>query len=193
MPPAPGMSQPQAAQPQLQRAAVQRQHARRSAGQGFLPKLAPGQANPDMSFSSASPQGHPTPSSHASSPTNMPTKSPMTMHQGGMTPPTSAVIAQGQAQQYHAYPRASQQPSNPGYFQTQAQLPRSSHRGQPSHYQSSASSTASQQSFNPPMSAGRSAAGSATAASAYYPSPFQKHIDQLGKFSPICLIELCSS
>lgn len=73
--------QGQAAQPPLQRAAIQRQHARRSGGQGFLPKLAPGQATSEISFPTSSPQGHPTPSSHASSPTNVQTRSPMTVHQ----------------------------------------------------------------------------------------------------------------
>jgi hypothetical protein len=171
-----------------------------------------------MNYPQASPQGHPTPSSHASSPTNVSTRSPLTMHQGGITPPTSGVLAQGQgqAQQYHAYPRSSQQPPNPAYYpppqaQQQQQPPNLQQQQQrtmqrpppPSHYQSSASgisshSTASQHSLNPPLSAGTSAAAPPSAgpstASAYYPSPFQKHIDQLGKFSPHpFLIELCSS
>lgn len=211
MHPAANVPQVQASQPPLQRAAVQRQQARRSGGPAFLPKLAPGQANPEVGFPTSSPQGHPTPSSHASSPTNVPTRSPMAMQQGGMTPPASTVLAQGQAQQFHAYPRSSQQPSNPGYYsiphQTQ-NLARQPHRPPPpSQHQSSASvvsslSTGSQHSLNPPpalpmMSAGQGNVSTNTgpsSASAYYPSPFQKHIDQLGKLTPIHFpIELCSS
>ena len=202
----PGMSvQQQTRQPQapLQRAAVQQQHARRS-GQGFLPKLAPGHANAETSFPQSSPGGHPTPSSHASSPTNIHTHSPLTMHQGGITPPNPSVLAQGQAQQYHAYPPPSQRQPNAGFFTAQQQHQphpgppqQTMHRPRPSQYHSSASTVSSRSvtsqpaTLNPPMSAG---GGGPSTASAYYPSPFQKHIDQLGKshHTPF-LIELCSS
>ncbi|KAK4548569.1 hypothetical protein LTR36_009479 [Oleoguttula mirabilis] len=194
--PTANVPQVQAPQPPLQRAAVHRQQARRSGGAAFLPKLAPGQGNPEISFPTSSPQGHPTPSSHGSSPTNVPTRSPMAMHQGGMTPPASTVLAQGQAQQYHGYARSSQQPPNHGYYSIPQQpqnLVRQPQRPPPpSQYQSSASvvsslSTGSQHSLNPPpippmMSAGQSsinASAGPSSASAYYPSPFQKHIDQL--------------
>ncbi|KAF2765827.1 hypothetical protein EJ03DRAFT_279306 [Teratosphaeria nubilosa] len=177
--PAAGLPQPQASQPQLQRTAVQRQHARRS-GQGFLPKLAPGQTNQDMVFA-GSPQGHPTPSSHTSSPTNMPTRSPMTMQQGGMTPPMSSVVAQGQAQQFHTYPRSSQQPPNASFYapqQSSTNIQRSSYPPQQTtKCQNVPSAVANPSSLNSPLSAGHIKVG----ASAYYPSPFQKHIDQLGK------------
>ncbi|KXL46716.1 MAG: hypothetical protein FE78DRAFT_538145 [Acidomyces sp. 'richmondensis'] len=170
-----GTIAPQAAPvpPQLQRAAVQRQQSRRSGGQGFLPKLAPGQQNVEMGFTT-SPQGHPTPSSHASSPTNLPTRSPMAMHQGGVTPPTSAVLAQPQAQQYHAYARSSQQQPNSSFYAQKAP-PNLQQRPlqRPAQYQNHAGS---QRTLHVPMSAGQ-------VPSAFYPSPFQKHIDQLGKFT----------
>ncbi|RMX72540.1 hypothetical protein D0869_14515 [Hortaea werneckii] len=159
----PGMNPPpsQPAQPPLQRTAVERQHARRSGGPTFLPKLAPGQPSQDGGYQNTSPQGHPTPSSHASSPTNVSTRSPMAMHQGGMTPPTSSMLAQGQGQQYQPYGRSSQQP-NPGYYQIPHQpspeFPRANQQVPPSRYQGSMSSQSngSHQSGNAPpqMAAG---------------------------------------
>jgi len=183
MPPGTVLPQVQPGPPQLQRTAVQRQQARRSQGQGFLPKLAPGQSNQELGFTT-SPQGHPTPSSHASSPTNLSTRSPMAMHQGGVTPPTSAVLAQPQAQQYHSYARSSQQQPNPSFY-THKAPPNLQQRSlqRPAQYQNNA---AGQRTLHVPMSVGQ-------APSAFYPSPFQKHIDQLGKLSPNILIELCSS
>ncbi|KAK3067062.1 hypothetical protein LTR53_016282 [Teratosphaeriaceae sp. CCFEE 6253] len=175
----PGMTLPQprpSASAPLQRAAVHQQHARRS-GSSFLPKLAPGQATADPSFPQASPGGHPTPSSHSSSPTNVPTRSPSTMHQGGATPPTAAVLAQGQAQQYAGYPRSSlPQPPNSAFYQPaqqqQTSMQQQMQRAQPPpHYQSTTStisglSAASHANLNPPMSAG----GAVTAGpSSYYP------------------------
>ncbi|WPG98503.1 Hypothetical protein R9X50_00129400 [Acrodontium crateriforme] len=163
----------------LQRATIQRQHARRSAGQNFLPKLAPGQSNPDMNFPTASPQGVPTPSSHASSPTNTQMRSPMNTHQGGTTPSTSAGIAQPQHQQFHHNARSSQPQPNQAFFAASHQSPQTQRRplalqntgsaaNQPSHYGMTAAA---------PMSAGTGSANPSMAA--YYPSPFQKHIDQL--------------
>ena len=192
----PGMSQPQqqAPHPPLQRTAVQRQHARRSGGQAFLPKLAPGQPSQDMSYTNTSPQGHPTPSSHASSPTNL-TRSPMTAQQGGMTPPTSAGLAQGQAQQYQPYPRPSQ-PPNPGYYQIPHQSSPETQRQTlpPSRYQSSTShSNSSQSTMNAANHMGPNQGGFGVNAAGYYPSPFQKHIDQLGMSPRSPQIELCSS
>lgn len=191
----PATSIPQ--QPQLQRAALQRQQARRS-GQNFLPKLAPGQSNQDVNFAT-SPHAHPTPSSHASSPTQMSTRSPMAMHQGGMTPPTSAVLAQPQAQHMHNFARSSQPRSNQALYQGQQQPSNvQSQRPAPSNYQSSASgisslSASSHHSMGQPIAGGAGGSAGPQAASSFYPSPFQKHFDQLGKLTPIPLIELCSS
>lgn len=184
--PAASIPQTQPIQRPLQRATIQKQHARRS-GQNFLPKLAPGQSNADPGFQ-GSPQGHPTPSSHASSPTSMATRSPMVMQQGGNTPPTSAVLAQPQAQQFHTFPRTSQQPPNQALYQRPQMSPTAQRPAPLLHYQSSASvhsshSTGSRNSMNPPMSAGSGGGGQAP--SQYYPSPFQKHMDQLGKLTPI--------
>ncbi|KAI6886067.1 hypothetical protein KC360_g8592 [Hortaea werneckii] len=189
----PGMNPPpsQPAQPPLQRTAVERQHARRSGGPTFLPKLAPGQPSQDAGYQNTSPQGHPTPSSHASSPTNVSTRSPMAMHQGGMTPPTSSMLAQGQGQQYQPYGRSSQQP-NPGYYQIPHQaspeFPRPNQQVPPSRYQGSMSSQSngSHQGGNTSaqMAAGHGGLGALGQASTYYPSPFQNHIDKLGKFLP---------
>jgi hypothetical protein len=193
--PAANLPQITPAQPPLQRTAMQRHHARRS-GQGFLPKLAPGQSNQDNAVQS-SPQGHPTPSSHASSPTNI--RSPMVMQQGGNTPPTSAALAQPQAQHFQPFPRPSQQPPNQAFFQRQQMSPNSQRPGPPQHFQSTPSvasshSTASRQSLGPSLSTGSMAnAAPGSSGSQYYPSPFQKHIDQLGKFPRPLQIELCSS
>lgn len=175
----------------LQRTAMHRQQARRS-GQNFLPKLAPGSSNQDPNYQ-ASPQAHPTPSSHTSSPTNVSTRSPQVMQQGGNTPPASAILAQPQQQQFQSFPRPSQQQPNQPYYHPispQGQRVPQQRPAAPQHYQSNASvhsshSTGSRQSMTQPMSAG-GAPGSAgqQSASSYYPSPFQKHIDQLGKLTP---------
>ena len=180
-----------APQPPLQRTAMQRQQARRS-GQNYLPKLAPGQSNADMAFQ-GSPQGHPTPSSHASSPTSLSTRSPMVVQQGGNnTPPTSSVVAQPQIQQYHNFARSSQPPPNQAFQQRQQMSPNAQRPGQLPQYQNSASlhssqSTGNRNSLSAPMSASMPGGNvnSAIPASQFYPSPFQKHIDQLGKFPPI--------
>lgn len=192
----PGFMQPVAGLPQpsqLQRTAMQRQQARRSGGQNFLPKLAPGQSNPDMNFSASSPHAHPTPSSHASSPSQLSMRSPMGIQQGGMTPPTSAVNAQPQAQHFQPFAaRSTQQQPNQAFYQTHQQpsnVQRATQRPTPSTYQSSASgvssvSAASHQNMGQAMNATTSAPGSSQSAQAFYPSPFQKHFDQLGMSTP---------
>lgn len=191
-----GLSQ----QPPLQRTALQRQQARRSA-QNFLPKLAPGQT-PDMGFSTTSPLAHPTPSSHASSPSQLSTRSPLAMQQGGMTPPISAVVAQPQTQQFNNFARSSQQYPNQAVFQVQQQsggIQRPPQRPTTSsNYQSSASglsslSAGSQSAMGQSADPGSATSGGPQSASSFYPSPFQKHFEQLGKLTPLPLIELCSS
>lgn len=185
-------------QPQLQRTALQRQQARRS-GQIYLPKLAPGQSNQDMNFTTTSPHAHPTPSSHASSPSQLSTRSPMTMHQGGMTPPTSAVLAQPQAQHLQKFGRTTQQHPNQAYYQPQQQpggAQRPPQRPPPSNYQGSTSglssiSAGSQNSMTQSLPATTGGNAGPQSASAFYPSPFQKHFDQLGKFPFSLPTELC--
>lgn len=189
-------------QPQLQRTALQRQQARRSGTTNFLPKLAPGQTGTDVNFASSSPNAHPTPSSHASSPSQLSTRSPMALHQGGMTPPMSAVFAQTQAQQFQPFARSSQPHPNQGFYQATPQQPsslqRQTQRPTPTKYQSSTSgmssmSTSSHQSMAQSLSGVTGGSAVQQPASVYYPTPFQKHFDQLGKLTPIPFIELCSS
>lgn len=162
----------------LQRTAMNRQHARRS-GQTFPQRMGPGPAPPsEMTFSARSPQGHPTPSSHASSPTAISTQSPASMQQGGMTPPAPVVSGQ---QQY-----APHRPSGSRYvMQHPPQRP-----PPPTQYShSNGVSSMSTGGLND------STSGAHGAPTTYYPSPFQKHIDQLGKFShsllPFLSVELC--
>ncbi|EME50232.1 hypothetical protein DOTSEDRAFT_68942 [Dothistroma septosporum NZE10] len=173
-------------QPQLQRTALQRQQARRS-GQSYPPKLAPGQSSQDMNFVITSPHAHPTPSSHASSPSQLSTRSPMTMHQGGMTPPASAVLAQPQAQHLQKFGRSAQQHPNQAFYQSQQQpagTQRPPRRPTLSNYQGSTSglssiSAGSQNSMPQSLPAATGGSAGPQAASAFYPSPFQKHFDQL--------------
>ena len=167
--PAPG---PMVSAP-LQRTALNRQHARR-AGQPFTQRLGSGSAaQPELSFSARSPQGHPTPSSHASSPTALSTQSPASMHQGGMTPPASSVM-HGQQQQQHFGVQQQQQQARQRYV-----MQHPPQRAAPPVQYSSSGNVSSLSA--PSLGDGNN--GVASAPSTYYPSPFQKHIEELGKFS----------
>ncbi|KAL1297112.1 hypothetical protein AAFC00_004692 [Neodothiora populina] len=152
----------------LQRTALNRQHARR-AGQPFTQRMAPGSApQSEISFSARSPQGHPTPSSHASSPAAL-TQSPASMQQGGMTPPASVI--HGQPQHYNVQQQQQQQQqSRPRYVM---QHPPS--RAAPVQYANASSNMSNQTTPNSVENNGPVA----SAPSAYYPSPFQKHIEEL--------------
>lgn len=179
-------------QPALQRAAVNRQHARRSL-QGMPPRASssgmPQPISHENSFSVRSPQ-QPTPSSHASSPTAMSINSAGSVAQDVMTPPASAILAQGPLQQHRLSQHQQQQHSRNHYMMqhpAQRPIPQAQYPG--SSGMSSVSSASSQ------GLGGQANTGTASA-SAYYPSPFQKHIDQLGKSLPPTSpfpIELCSS
>lgn len=139
----------------LQRTALNRQHARRS-GQVYPPRIGPGAvAQSDLSFSARSPQGHPTPSSHASSPTALSTQSPAALQPGAMTPPASVITGQ---QQYGV----GQPPRSRYVMQHPPQ-----HRG-PTFPGSNGVSSITEPTNGVPGGA-----------SAFYPSPFQKHIEQL--------------
>lgn len=186
-----GMSQMQSSQPPLQRAAIQRQHARRS-GQALTPKLAPGHSHGDLGFNSTSPQAGPTPSSHVSSPSNLSTRSPIAMQTGGMTPPASGVHAQSQGQHTSHFPRSQQSSLNPVMYQPPQQGSHLQRAQRPGQFQAGGHglpkppNNSQSNGPHPPGSSGSGAngtAGSVTSASAYYPSPFQKHIDQLGKLA----------
>jgi hypothetical protein len=186
-----GMSQMQSTQPPLQRAAIQRQHARRS-GQALTPKLAPGQS--DLGFHATSPQAGPTPSSHVSSPSNLSTRSPIALQTGAMTPPTSGVLGQPHGQ-HSQFSRSQQSSLNPVMYQPPQQSSHLQRSQRPGQFQSAGSGSLSKlpnhsqsnaQHQKPPGSsgsAGNGTASSVTSASAYYPSPFQKHIDHLGMYS----------
>ncbi|KAF2484222.1 hypothetical protein BDY17DRAFT_295230 [Neohortaea acidophila] len=174
----PGANIPQIpAQPQLQRTAMQRQHARRS-GQ-FLPKLAPGSSTSDSAVQRGSP-ARPTPSSHASSPSAMSVKSPMVMQAGVGTPPTSAGLGQPQQQQLPAFPRVAQPQSQ--FLQLSPSLQRP---GAPPHFHSTQSvhssmSTGSRQSIGTPMSAGLvNPGGEQPTSQQLYADPFHKHMNRL--------------
>jgi hypothetical protein len=97
-------------------------------------------------------------------------------------------------QQYHSFARSSQQPPNQAFQQRQQMSPNAQRPGPQSQYQPN-HSTSNRNSLNAPMSAGAPGGNvnPAIPASQYYPSPFQKHIDQLGKFTLPLQIELCSS
>jgi len=177
-------AQAQALPPATQRTAMNRQFARRS-----FPGV-PQQQRPmssasaqmlnkhDVPYSSSSPQGQPTPSSHASSPNAMSVKSPGTGPQNIMTPPASTAMGQGQAQHFNRL--AQPQPSHRSHYMMQNPLQRPA----PMQYGGPPASG------DVPQSAGLIQGQGAAA----YPSPFQKHVDSLGKsLRPFHTIELCSS
>lgn len=145
---------------------MNRQHARR-AGQPFgQQRMGSGSATQsEMSFSARSPQGHPTPSSHASSPAAL-AQSPASLQHGGITPPASGM--HGQQQHYGA-----QQPPRQRYSMQhppQRVAP-------PVQYAPGGGANL------PPPTMAESNSAVASAPSTYYPSPFQKHIEELGKLS----------
>ncbi|CZT17151.1 uncharacterized protein RCC_02983 [Ramularia collo-cygni] len=178
-----GVGLPHVQQPPLQRTALHRQQARRSATQPFLPKLAPGQTSVDMAYAQSSPLAHPTPSSHTSSPSAVSTRSPMAVHQAGMPSPAPVPVTQPQAQHFANFTRPSQQQSNQALYQAQQQQVGAQRQAQRSatNYHSSGMSSASagsHHSANHPGQGGNPAT-TGPLASTFYPSPFQKHFDQL--------------
>ena len=170
---------PAAHQPSpIQRAVMNRHTQARRSASGIM-KLNHAQPSPTSSISvpKQSPRLQPTPPSQVLSPTT--SRSPVGLVQGGMISPAVDLRAQ---QQQQPRPKArAPPPQMPPNISTsmsgsnvQAILPAS--RASTSHEMTSATS----------------------AQSSYYPSPFQTHIEQLGKLtrpllSRICFIELCSS
>lgn len=157
-------------QPALQRTAMNRQYARRSMGTNapVMPANASTHINHENAFAPHGPHGQPTPPSHASSPNTMSAKSP-------------SIVSHSRQHRVHQQPHLRPQPD------PQAALPRPPSGPHPGLNGSSGISTSSQ--------TGMFQGSAASQAAAYYPSPFQKHMDQLGKFflpTPF-LIELCSS
>lgn len=164
----------------LQRTAMNRQHARRS-GQVMAPRALQGSvlahpAHNEVTFSARSPPGGPTPSSHTSSPSAFSVKSPgMMPTTDTLTPPLSATQGLGPVQ--------SQVQGQPQQYRPQ----------QPQHRAQYAMQQPPQRPTPPPQYSGSSGMSSATSGSTrvgvmtggsnngYYTTPFQKHIDQLGK------------
>jgi hypothetical protein len=119
----------------------------------------------------------------------------MVAPQGGMASPIS--LAQAQGQQFQAFPRAPQQPltahhqdqiSSPQSMTRPPQAPALPASGLPSgpliqqqNFASSFANDATKQHLT-----------SAQSASSYYPSPFQRHYDQLGKSRVSRALLFCS-
>ena len=145
--------------PTVQRAIMNRHHQARRSNSSIAPKLEPGAPL-------QSPQSRPTPSSHASSPTS---NSPGFHNQGVMTPPASDSQMQFQQQQQQRLQAAKSQPAH----------------GLPGNA-GMVVNTGVGASIAPkgPGSSGTSGTGGTPVAAAYYPSPFQNHIEQLGKLTP---------
>lgn len=212
---------PQATRAQLQRAAVQRHHARRSASLVTSGNTAQQTLPFAMQTAMMSPQIAPTPSSHISSSSDPSSGSPGILQAGSaMTSPVSNPVhflPQQQPQQRqdfhqkspvsvsnqhaarplshsgidHSSQAGTQRPlSNRAHEQSRHSLKHTSSRSAPQQPHNNQQHT---HVYTPPAP---SAAGikASQPASAYYPSPFQKHIDQLGKLLPMLFsIELCSS
>jgi hypothetical protein len=110
-----------------------------------------------------SPRIQPTPTSHISSPTTSITQSPNFLPQGGAISPSFGPIAQ-QSQQLRPPPQQLRPQFNP------PQRP----AAVSSTYPTSAATIASALTANPGTGPG------------YYPSPFQNHYEELGKYPMMC-------
>lgn len=157
-------------QPPMQRAIMNRhQQARRSIG---VPPKAEGVhglplIQPEGVLPNRSPLSQPTPSSHVSSPSTTATRSPNFLPQSGTSvSPNFGPVAQ----QQHLRP---QQPSRSQYTPLMAPQRPSVITNYPSSSGMSSASTVG-------SGAGSAMTGSTSGGpSAYYPSPFQSHMDQL--------------
>ncbi|KAI9806324.1 MAG: hypothetical protein M1825_006439 [Sarcosagium campestre] len=168
--------------PPIQRAIMNRHHQVRRPTSAVMPKVeqGPGMARVPRgsSFGSGgSPQLQPTPPSQTSSPNST---SPSYAAQGVMTPPTGdAMMAQRQMQQQQQ-PLAQGQPAH-------LQHPQLEHAfGAPPPFKRSRTASSSQTPLVIPATSGRGAveaSGSSRTPSNFYPSPFQSHIEQLGKLT----------
>ena len=155
MPPAPHQPSP------IQRAVMNRHTQARRSASGII-RSNPAQPSPSCSLPKQSPRLQPTPPSQAISPTTL--RSPVGLVQGGMT--SSGVDLRAQQQQQ----------------------PRPNSRIPPSHMPPSISTSMSGPNIQPIMSASRSSGGTEMTSgtsghSNFYPSPFQTHIEQLGKLT----------
>jgi hypothetical protein len=143
--------------PTVQRAIMNRHHQARRSNSNIAPKLEPGAAphpHPPMN-PTQSPQTRPTPSSHHSSPSS---HSPGFNAQGVMTPPANDTQTQMQrVQQQMKPPIQHAPPATAGLGTTLISA------------------------MKAPGSSGSGSMGGVP--TAYYPSPFQNHIEQLGKLT----------
>lgn len=163
------MSQPTPAQ----RAVMNRHHQLQRANSSTGPRLIQAQKSRSNTVSSQSPQLQPTPPTQTSSPTA--SRSPNYGLQGGMTSPLAALQAQQQFQQQ----------------QQQLQSPLRPPQNFPQHSQSYPSitipaSTTKMQNMHPnrpigPGDDGRHSAGGIRPA--HWSSPYQTHMEQLGKLT----------
>ncbi|KAI9737490.1 MAG: hypothetical protein M1834_009645 [Cirrosporium novae-zelandiae] len=149
----------------IQRAVVNRQHQVRRPNAAIAPKLDTVEKSNQAAgiYPNQSPQLHPTPPSHASSPSTA--RSPG-FPQGGMTPSTSEFQPQSQM---HIQSLPSGMAGN----------------GQPNASVSQTPPGSMHAAISPPMDqkGGHVPPGAGNAPNSYYPSPFQRHIDQLGKLT----------
>ncbi|OCK81295.1 hypothetical protein K432DRAFT_295818 [Lepidopterella palustris CBS 459.81] len=162
-------------QPPIQRAMMNRQQqARRSIG---VPQKAEGvhglpHIQPEGVLPNRSPLSQPTPGSHMSSPSTTAARSPNFLPQGGKSvSPNFGPVSQ---QQQHLRP---QQPPRPQY--TPIMAPQ-----RPSVVTNHASSSGLSSASTVGSGAGSVMTSSTSGGpAAYYPSPFQSHMDQLGKLT----------
>ena len=168
--------QPAGNQPSpVQRAIMNRHHQARRSLSGMGPKAVSGYVPPqprqEGAFQSHSPQLQPTPPSHTSSP--IATKSPGFIVQDGMNSPASDLQAQHQVhqpqQRPHPPPRTDSRPHARAY--PGIAIPASDSA---THLMTPSTAGETRNSGEPDKS---------RAQSAYYPSHFQNHINQLGKLS----------
>jgi hypothetical protein len=146
----------------LDRAAVNRTVAQRLPA-GIAPKGEPFAMSRDGAYGIPSPQFQATPSSHVSSPSH--TKSPGFAFQGAMSPNgMDAQQAQHARSQLNPHSRSLSQTSPPiSIGQPESTDPKSAVPG------------------------GTGPRVSRVPSAAYYPSPFQKHYDQLGKLTLVAV------
>jgi len=166
----------------LDRTAIHRNSLTRQKA-GIVPKPdLPGmsQQHREGAYGVQSPQLQPTPSSHVSSPSTA--RSPGFGLSGAMSPTSTEFQTQQQQQQQHGRPPL---------------LPQQRSFNQGPSSMGMANSDSMEPATSQSMMSGGTAPIASRMSSAYYPSPFQKHYDQLGKLSrpfPCSTpIVLCSS
>ncbi|PGH18881.1 hypothetical protein AJ80_04299 [Polytolypa hystricis UAMH7299] len=140
---------------------------------GLAPKPDPlhvTQAHREDAYTTRSPQLQPTPTSHVSSPSTA--KSPGFALQGGMSPTGTDIHAQQQQQQRNA-PQSHSRPQLLPHPGTYSHTPQSIVT---QHSDAMDATPATQ-----PMIPSSNTMNASRMPPAYYPSPFQKHYDQLGK------------